>query len=49
MKIDDLSTITDRDYKKLKMFVALEIALMDGNDLISKLLELSIVVSKKAS
>jgi hypothetical protein len=55
VKIDDLSTITDRDYKKLKMFVALKIALMDGinqmdqNDLISTLLEHSIVVSKNVS
>ena len=30
VKIDDLAAITDRDYKKLKMFVALKIALMDG-------------------
>ncbi len=53
VKIDDLSTITDRDYKKLN--VSLIIALMDGisqidqNDLMSTLLAHSIVVSKNAS
>jgi hypothetical protein len=55
VKIDDLAAITDRDYKKLKMFVALKIALMDGisemdqNDLISTILEHGVGVSKNMS